>query len=40
MWIFALAVGLAAAAGFLLLRKKLGGRQGYAGQSATVVEVS
>jgi MFS family permease len=40
IWIFALAAGLAAAAGFLLLRKRLGGRQGYAGQIATATEVS
>ena len=32
--IFALATGLMAAAGFLLLRKKLAGRPGYAGQTA------
>jgi MFS family permease len=34
IWIFALAAGLMAAAGFLLLRKKLVGRPGYAGQTA------
>ena len=32
IWIFALAAGLMAAAGFLLLRRKLAGRPGYAGQ--------
>ena len=32
IWIFALAAGLVAAAGFLLLRKKLAGRPGYAGR--------
>ena len=34
MWLFALAAGLAAAAGFLLLRKKLTGRPGYSAQTA------
>jgi MFS family permease len=40
MWIFALVVGLAAAAGFLLLRRKLAERPGYAGPIATAAEVS
>ena len=39
IWIFALAAGLIAAAGFLLLRKKLTGRPGYAGPIATATEV-
>ena len=34
IWIFALAAGLMAAAGFLLLRRKLAGRPGYAAQTA------
>ena len=40
IWIFALAAGLMAAAGFLLLRRKLAGRPGYAGPIATATEVS
>ena len=40
IWIFALAAGLMAATGFLLLRKKLAGRPGYAGPIATAAEVS
>jgi MFS family permease len=40
IWIFALVVGLAAAAGFLLLRRKLSERPGYAGPIATAAEVS
>ncbi len=40
IWIFALAAGLMAATGFLLLRKKLVGRPGYVGPIATTAEVS
>jgi MFS family permease len=40
IWIFALAAGLAAAAGFLLLRRKLAERPGYAGPIARAAEVS
>ncbi len=39
IWLFALAVGLAAAAGFLLLRGKLAGRPGFGEQTATATEV-
>ena len=40
IWVFALAAGLAATAGFLLLRRKLAERPGYAGPIATAAEVS
>jgi MFS family permease len=40
IWIFALAAGLAAAAGFLLLQRKLAERPGYSGPIATTAEVS
>jgi MFS family permease len=39
IWLFALAAGLAAAAGFLLLRRRLAARPGYAGETATATEI-